>query len=157
MSAMERVRQFTDEEIERIAAADHDVPPLTAEQLREAVAVSASGRRKRPISIRVDEEVLEGFRAGGARYQTRINEVLHAYHHGLLLDVPAEWREHFGAHDLASEVRRIVSEHVRRERHERGRPGGPGFVPAARARLGLRSTASSAPHWNTAARSDASS
>jgi len=34
---------------------------------------------KKPITIRVDPEVLEWFRSKGARYQTRINAVLKAY------------------------------------------------------------------------------
>jgi len=138
MNATQRGRQFTDEEIERIAAADTDIPPLSAGQLREAVAVSASGRRKRPISIRVDEEVLDGFRARGARYQTLINEVLGAYHRGQLLELPAEWREHFGDRDVAREVRRIVAEHIRRERQERGSRRRPPFATAAGGRLGVR-------------------
>ena len=34
---------------------------------------------KEPISIRVDEDVLEWFRASGPRYQSRINAVLRSY------------------------------------------------------------------------------
>ena len=34
---------------------------------------------KRPISLRLDEDVLEWFRRLGPRYQTRINAVLRAY------------------------------------------------------------------------------
>jgi hypothetical protein len=34
---------------------------------------------KRPISLRLDEDVLEWFRGLGPRYQTRINAVLRAY------------------------------------------------------------------------------
>ena len=36
---------------------------------------------KKPITIRVDPEVLEWFQAKGARYQTRIHAVLKAYVH----------------------------------------------------------------------------
>ena len=35
--------------------------------------------RKRAISLRVDQDVLDWFRAGGPRYQTRMNAVLRAY------------------------------------------------------------------------------
>jgi uncharacterized protein (DUF4415 family) len=35
---------------------------------------------KRPISLRVDEDVLEWFRSLGPRYQTRINAVLRTYY-----------------------------------------------------------------------------
>jgi uncharacterized protein (DUF4415 family) len=34
---------------------------------------------KRPISLRVDEDVLEWFKAQGPRYQSRMNAVLRAY------------------------------------------------------------------------------
>ena len=34
---------------------------------------------KQAISLRVDQDVLEWFRAGGPRYQTRMNAVLRAY------------------------------------------------------------------------------
>ena len=35
--------------------------------------------RKRAISLRVDQDVLDWFRAAGPRYQTRMNAVLRAY------------------------------------------------------------------------------
>jgi len=34
---------------------------------------------KRAISLRVDEDVLEWFKAGGPRYQSRMNSVLRSY------------------------------------------------------------------------------
>jgi len=34
---------------------------------------------KRPISIRIDEDVLHWFRQSGPRYQSRINAVLRSY------------------------------------------------------------------------------
>ena len=34
---------------------------------------------KRAISLRVDQDVLDWFRAGGPRYQTRMNAVLRSY------------------------------------------------------------------------------
>ena len=42
-------------------------------------AVMVDGLAKRPISLRLDPDVLEFFRQGGAGYQTRINAVLRAY------------------------------------------------------------------------------
>ena len=39
--------------------------------------------RKRAISLRVDQDVLDWFRAGGPRYQTRMNAVLRAYMSGM--------------------------------------------------------------------------
>ncbi|MFV1989043.1 MAG: BrnA antitoxin family protein [Gemmatimonadota bacterium] len=35
--------------------------------------------RSEPISLRIDRDVLEWFRQGGAGYQTRINAVLRSY------------------------------------------------------------------------------
>jgi len=43
----------------------------------EAVVVEPAA--KRPISLRVDSDVLEWFRTQGPRYQSRINAVLRSY------------------------------------------------------------------------------
>ena len=64
-----------------------EFPAVTDADLARAVSVSASGRVKVPISIRVDEEALDFFRAQGSGYQTRINDVLLRYARGEL--VPA--------------------------------------------------------------------
>ena len=37
-------RKFTDEEIEAIAARDEVIPPISAQELRDGVAVSAAGK-----------------------------------------------------------------------------------------------------------------
>jgi len=42
-------------------------------------AVVELPQAKKPITIRIDPEVLEWFRTMGPRYQTRINAVLKAY------------------------------------------------------------------------------
>jgi uncharacterized protein (DUF4415 family) len=78
---------LTDDEIDAMAAASTEFPAVTDDDLARAVAVSAAGRVKVPISIRVDEEALDFFRAQGTGYQTRINEVLLRYARGEL--VPA--------------------------------------------------------------------
>jgi uncharacterized protein (DUF4415 family) len=44
-----------------------------------AAATLVQPTRKRPISLRVDEDVLEWFTAQGTRYQSRMNAVLRAY------------------------------------------------------------------------------
>ncbi|HEX5725615.1 MAG TPA: BrnA antitoxin family protein [Longimicrobiaceae bacterium] len=75
---------LSDEEIDALEAASGEFPKVTEEDLRRAVAVSAAGRVKVPISIRVDEEALEFFKAQGPGYQTRINAVLLAYARGEL-------------------------------------------------------------------------
>ena len=50
-----------------------DLPP---DFWDDAVATPAP---KRAISLRVDQDVLDWFRAGGPRYQTRMNAVLRSY------------------------------------------------------------------------------
>ncbi len=77
----ERVRELTDEEIEQAAAADPDAVPVMSEHewLRDARWVMPAEGGKEAISIRLDRNVLEWFRAQGPRYQSRINAVLRAY------------------------------------------------------------------------------
>lgn len=78
---------LSDDEIDAMAAASGEFPQVTDDDLRRAVAVSAAGRVKVPISIRVDEEALEFFKAQGPGYQTRINAVLLGYARGELRPV----------------------------------------------------------------------
>jgi len=42
-------------------------------------AVMVDGLLKKPVSIRLDPDVLAYFKSGGAGYQTRINAVLRAF------------------------------------------------------------------------------
>jgi len=60
-----RLDAMTAEEIEAIAAADEDGPPMTDEEWARAV--------------KMDSDVLDWFRAGGRGYQTRMNAVLRRY------------------------------------------------------------------------------
>ena len=83
-SDLRRLSALTEEDVERLAKEDSEIPPLTDEELRDAVAVSGTGRVKVPVSIRIDEEVLEFFRSGGPGYQTRMNAVLLSYARGEL-------------------------------------------------------------------------
>lgn len=72
-----RLNRESDEEIERQAGEDPDTAPLlTDEWLARAQVIASS---KKPISIRIDQDVLDFFRQGGRNYQTRINRVLRAY------------------------------------------------------------------------------
>jgi uncharacterized protein (DUF4415 family) len=74
----ERVRSLTDKEIEDSVRSDPDVAPILDEEwFRTARLVMP--QRKVPVSIRVDREVLEWFKAQGTRYQSRMNAVLKAY------------------------------------------------------------------------------
>ena len=73
-----RVAALTDEEIAAAVASDPDAAPLLDEEwFRHATLVAPAA--KQPVSIRIDQPVLEWFKAQGPRYQTRINAVLRAY------------------------------------------------------------------------------
>lgn len=81
----DRVRSMPDVEKRTIAESDPDNPPWTREAFEEAELVLPGGRKKVHISMRVDKDVLEFFKAPGPGYQTRINDVLRSY-------VRGEWR-----------------------------------------------------------------
>jgi uncharacterized protein (DUF4415 family) len=71
-----RLDAMTEEEIMRTS------PPELAnlpEDFWDDAAWTPPVIAKEPISIRVDEDVLEWFRASGPRYQSRINAVLRSY------------------------------------------------------------------------------
>jgi uncharacterized protein (DUF4415 family) len=74
-----RVDALTDADIERAIAADPDAAPiLGAEFWKHAVLVPPPAR-KSAVSLRLDSDVLEFFRASGRGYQTRINSVLRTF------------------------------------------------------------------------------
>ena len=73
-----RLRQMTNEDIERAAREDPNSPLLDEEWFRTARLVIPSGEKRR-ITIRLDEDVVSYFKRAGEGYQTRINEVLKAY------------------------------------------------------------------------------
>lgn len=74
----ERVDALTDEDIERAIAEDPDAAPLLDEEwFRKAELVRLVP--KAPISIRLDQEVVDWFKAQGPGYQSRMNAVLKAY------------------------------------------------------------------------------
>src|SRR5215207_9116914 len=73
----ERLRNLTDEEIEASIANDPDKTELEEIDWSEAVLVMPP--KKKAISIRVDEDVLDYFKQEGAGYQRRINAVLRSY------------------------------------------------------------------------------
>jgi uncharacterized protein (DUF4415 family) len=74
-----RLDAMTEEEIEANALSDPDNPPWTDEELKSARLVMPEDRGKTPVSIRLDNEVLDYFRSQGRGYQSRINAVLKAY------------------------------------------------------------------------------
>ncbi len=67
---------LTDEQIEEAVRNDPDAVPLDF-NWDEAVLVIPP--KKKAISIRVDEDVLDYFKHEGAGYQRRINAVLRSY------------------------------------------------------------------------------
>jgi uncharacterized protein (DUF4415 family) len=71
-----RVDALTDEEIEESVRRDPDAVPLDVDW-SEAVLVIPP--KKKPISIRVDEDVLNYFKKLGAGYQRRMNAVLRSF------------------------------------------------------------------------------
>lgn len=72
-----RVRAMTDEEIEAAARSDPDAQLTDAEFWKGATLVVPD--RKQPVTLRLDKDVLEWFKAQGSRYQSRMNAVLRSY------------------------------------------------------------------------------
>jgi uncharacterized protein (DUF4415 family) len=70
------VDALTDKEIETAVRNDPDAVPLDVDW-SEAVLVIPP--KKKAISIRVDEDVLDYFRKDGTGYQRRMNAVLRSY------------------------------------------------------------------------------
>jgi uncharacterized protein (DUF4415 family) len=68
--------KLTDAEIEAAMAKDPVWADFKETDWSEAVLVFP---KKKPISIRVDEDVLDFFKRGGAGYQRRINAVLRSF------------------------------------------------------------------------------
>jgi uncharacterized protein (DUF4415 family) len=71
-----RVDALTDEDIAKAVANDPDAAPIDIDW-SDAVLVMPT--RKKAISIRVDEDVLDFFKKEGDGYQRRINAVLRSY------------------------------------------------------------------------------
>jgi uncharacterized protein (DUF4415 family) len=75
-SDYDRVDRTDDAEIERSTASRADEGPLTDDEWSRVEIVDPL---KVPVTIRLDEDIVAWFKAGGARYQTRINAVLRQY------------------------------------------------------------------------------
>ena len=73
----DKLRKLTDKEIEASIANDPDWAEFKDVDWSEAVLVIPP--KKKAISIRVDEDVLDYFKHEGAGYQRRINAVLRSY------------------------------------------------------------------------------
>lgn len=72
-----RVDALSDEEIEASTVDDPDWAEF--QEIDWSKAELAPSPRKQPISIRVDEDVLDFFKNQGPGYQRRINAVLRTY------------------------------------------------------------------------------
>jgi len=73
-----RVNALKDREIEQAAKDDRDAPPILDKNWFQTAELILP-ERKVPISLRMDREVVEWFKAHGKRYQSRMNAVLKAY------------------------------------------------------------------------------
>jgi uncharacterized protein (DUF4415 family) len=67
---------LTDEQIEEAVRNDPDAVPLDIDWSDGVVVMPA---KKKAISIRIDEDVLDFFKSGGDGYQGRMNAVLRSY------------------------------------------------------------------------------
>lgn len=58
-----------------------DIPEVSAERFARAIVRRGLQplRRKEQVTLRIDAEVIEWFRAKGRGYQTQINSILKAY------------------------------------------------------------------------------
>jgi len=74
-SDLDKLRKLTDEEIEASIKNDPD----WSEAWNWGDAVLVIPPKKKAISIRVDEDVLDYFKKEGAGYQRRMNAVLRSY------------------------------------------------------------------------------
>lgn len=72
-----RVDELSDDEIEQAARSDPDWDGLLDIDWSQVEITRPA--RKQPISIRLDEDVLDFFKRGGTGYQKRINAVLRSY------------------------------------------------------------------------------
>ncbi|HYA04872.1 MAG TPA: BrnA antitoxin family protein [Xanthobacteraceae bacterium] len=76
-SDLDRLRKLTDAEIDASIANDPDWQEFKDIDWSKAVLVIPP--KKKAISIRVDEDVLDYFKKEGSGYQRRINAVLRSY------------------------------------------------------------------------------
>lgn len=71
----DRVKALTDEEIE--AAVDFEDEGYFDWETAIPVSINLSGKKQ--LTIRLDEDILDWFKAQGSGYQTRINAVLRSF------------------------------------------------------------------------------
>jgi uncharacterized protein (DUF4415 family) len=74
-----------DAQINQAAWLDPDAHPLTEDEWRQAQPLMRRGRplgsgTKTQVTLRLDTDVLESFKATGAGWQTRLNDALKSWH-----------------------------------------------------------------------------
>jgi uncharacterized protein (DUF4415 family) len=72
-----RLDAMTDDDIARAVADDPDAPPLDIDWTKARLVLPPG---KDVITLRLDRDVLDWFRAQGKGYQTRISQVLRAFY-----------------------------------------------------------------------------
>ena len=71
-----RIDRLTDEEIASAVSGDPDAAPLDIDWSKAEPIYPV---RKKPVSIRLDEDIIAYFKQMGRGYQTRINAILRSY------------------------------------------------------------------------------
>jgi uncharacterized protein (DUF4415 family) len=72
-----KLERLSEDEIAEGVASDPDAAPLLKSEWFERATVVDP--KKKAISIRLDQEVIDYFKGDGEGYQTRINNVLRAF------------------------------------------------------------------------------
>jgi uncharacterized protein (DUF4415 family) len=78
-SDWQKLRSLSDADIDHAVAEDADAFMPDADWWAHAMVVLPPATAKVPLSIRLDPEIIEFFKAQGPGYQSRINAVLRSY------------------------------------------------------------------------------
>jgi uncharacterized protein (DUF4415 family) len=75
-------RELTTQELVDLKDEDidfSDIPEITDEMWKNAVTMQPEDWQKRQLTLRLDPDIIDFFKAQGRGYQTRMNEVLRVY------------------------------------------------------------------------------
>ena len=78
-SDWDRVSALTDADIDQAITDDQDAAPVLDDAFWRNAEILDPRHEKSTITMRVDDDVLDFFKSGGAGYQSRMNAVLRAY------------------------------------------------------------------------------
>jgi len=70
------VRELTSADFRGMASASQVLPPETAKILPAHASKQASSRKTEKVTIDLDRDVVDRFRAGGPGWESRINDAL---------------------------------------------------------------------------------